>query len=495
MMKKTIKTVAILALLILGLNSCGDSYYDINTPADAVSKDALDMKDLMGPVLYNTVVGQYGASTVFGNYSQYFGSYGNGAAGKSEVSSTWSSVYLRVMPNLKIIKEKAIAQNAKHYEGVALIIEALNIGLATDIWDAVPYSQAANPSEYPHPEFDSQEQIYTAIFTNLDKAIQLLQAADDSFITIGNEDIIYQGDIGKWLRAAYTIKARYQLHLVQKGITTANDVLTNINNGFTSNDDNFLMNYPETDINPWYQNTILTRQTGNFYRAPNDQIISYLNGSSFPFQSGLEIDPRMEAVYENEDPIGTPWRGAMNGGDGTSSDGELANTYYKDGGYYTSATAPIAVITYAEAQFIKAEAAFLAGGGTTTSTGANADAYAAYMTGIAANMDQLDVDGSAYMADGAVDVGASNLTLQLIMKEKYIANTLNPETYNDFRRYNFSPDVFKDLALRLEDDDSDDEYQGQWFRRGIYPSSERGTNPDVVEALLQEPTVDVWWAQ
>jgi hypothetical protein len=109
-------------------------------------------------------------------------------------------------------------------------------------------------------------------------------------------------------------------------------------------------------------------------------------------------------------------------------------------------------------------------------------------------MGQYGVDGTGYMADGAVAVGEDGLMLNHIMKEKYIANTLNSETYNDFRRYDFSANVFKGLALRLELDDSDSDYKGQWFRRAIYPVSERNANPDVVAKYEQEPTVNVWWA-
>ena len=81
------------------------------------------------------------------------------------------------------------------------------------------------------------------------------------------------------------------------------------------------------------------------------------------------------------------------------------------------------------------------------------------------------------------------------MKEKYVANIHNTETYNDMRRYNFSSDVFKGLALRLEKDDVDDDYKGKWFRRAIYPTSEKNANETVVMANWQEPIIDVWWAK
>ncbi|WP_166959651.1 SusD/RagB family nutrient-binding outer membrane lipoprotein [Yeosuana marina] len=492
-MKKILKIY--LFVIVVGFTACNDQYFDINTPVDSVPLDQLDMKDLMGPVLYNTMLAQYYASVVAGNYSQYFGGYGYSAAGKSEMASTWSNIYLRVLPNLKLIKDKANEKGALHYGAVALIVEAANIGLAADMWDKIPYSQAGQSSKYPHPDFDSQEQIYNSVFSLLDEAIHILEAPDNSFINMGSEDLIYGGDFDKWLRAAYTLKARFQLHLVQKGITTPNDVLTSIANGFTSNDDNFMMVYPENELNPWYQGSILTRQTGNYFVAPNDQIVSMMNGTSYPFQSGvITEDPRLHEIYQNEGDPGDPWRGGMNGGIGDSSDGEPLNTFFKEGGYYTSSTSPLILITYAEAMFIKAEAAFLSDGGTSTSTGSTTEAYNAYMAGISASMDQIGVDGTDYMADTSVDVGEAGLMLNHIMKEKYIANNLNAETYNDLRRYDFSSDVFKDLAIRLNLDDVVDDYDGLWFRRAIYPTSEKNANPKAFD-YEEEPTVSVWWAQ
>jgi hypothetical protein len=80
------------------------------------------------------------------------------------------------------------------------------------------------------------------------------------------------------------------------------------------------------------------------------------------------------------------------------------------------------------------------------------------------------------------------------MKEKYIHNFLNPETFVDYRRYNFSDNVFKGLTIR-EEIDSDGDYAGEWFRRATYPSSELNRNRANVEANQQTPVTPVWWNQ
>ncbi|WP_456376301.1 SusD/RagB family nutrient-binding outer membrane lipoprotein [Lutibacter sp.] len=489
-MKKIIKNIVILVLFAVSFTAC-DDYLDVNTPSDAQNVADLNMKDIMGPVMLNTVYANYYTQTTFGNYAQYFGSYGSGAAGVTSASGTWSNIYSKVLPNIKVIREKATEQGALHYGAVAKIIEAINISFAVENWDNVPYSQAGLPFEFSSSVLDDGQQVYNQALALLNEAISTLESADPSLISMGAEDLIYGGDYNKWLRAAYTFKARMQLKMMKNGGTTAADVLTTITNGFTSNADNFELFFPEGKINPYYSNNILSRSTANFYYAPNDQIVSMMNGTTYPFESGVvDVDPRLPAMFENEGADGDPWRGFMNGGTGESSDGEPANTYYKDGGYYTRADSPLILITYAEAMFIKAEAAFLANGGSTTSVGANATAYTAYMEGISASMSKIGVNGSDYMADASVDVGQAGLMLNHIMKEKYIANIHNTETFSDMRRYNFSSDVFKGLALRLEED-SESEYSGQWFRRAIYPLSEADTNSNV-EYVEESSIIDVW---
>ena len=79
------------------------------------------------------------------------------------------------------------------------------------------------------------------------------------------------------------------------------------------------------------------------------------------------------------------------------------------------------------------------------------------------------------------------------MKEKYIHNFLNPETFVDYRRYDFSDDVFTGLQIRLEDAADANEFTGMWFLRAEYPATELARNESNVLANQQEPIVPVWW--
>lgn len=493
-MKKLItRTIAI--VFFMSFMGCSEEYFDVNTPTGTATVDQLGMNDLLGPVIYHTVNAQYWAERSFGNYSQYFTGQGGGAIGQTSISSTWSRVYLYALPNLKTIIAKAEEKNAPHFAAVAEILIAINLGLAADSWDNIPYSEASQGTANPQPAFDTQESIYNNIDSLLASAIAALEGPDSSgFAPNSSSDLIYDGDLDKWLRAAYTIRARYQLHLTeQNGTAAASAALASLANGFSSNSDDFQMFYTEKNINPWYSRQILAANTGNAHDKLGDQLVSYMNGTSYPYNS-ISLDPRLPIYGDKDDGgAGDPWRGYVSGGDGLSSDGESGNTDFADGGFYTNAAAPLVVISYAEAMFIKAEAEFLVNGGNETSVGSNTAAYTAYMDGITASMNKLGADGTDYLADTSIDLGEGSIMLQHIMKEKYIANFLNPETFVDLRRHDFSSNVFKDLSLPA--DNADGEYPGQWFVRAQYPSSEATRNPDNVIANSQEPITKVWWDQ
>lgn len=492
MMKKyIIKTILVTLLITIG--ACSDEYFEVNRPSGAADYDQIGMKDLLAPILVHTINGQYWAARGFNKYAQNFTGNGGTSGGPTSVSSVWSRVYLYALPNLNVILEKAAVENATHYAAVANILKAVNLGIATDSYDNIPYSDALLGAANLTPSFDNQQAIYDEIFALLNSAISALESSDNSGFPVGSEDIIYNGNMDKWLRAAYTLKARYQLHLskIDGSVTAGNNALASIANGFESNSDDFQIYYNESNLNPWYAREVLAKNTGNDHDKISDQLVSLMDGTSYPFLGGMvTMDPRLPEYAETSDGSAT-FRGYVNGGDGLSGDGSSGNTDFKNLGYYTNATAPITLITYAEAMFIKAEATMLAAGGNETTVGISMDGYNAYMAGIMANMDKIGLNGSAYMADASVDVGEGAIMLHNIMREKYIANFLNPETFVDFRRYDFSPMVFTDLELRADHNEGD--FPNQWFRRATYPSSESLRNPENVSANQQEPTAPVWW--
>jgi hypothetical protein len=143
---------------------------------------------------------------------------------------------------------------------------------------------------------------------------------------------------------------------------------------------------------------------------------------------------------------------------------------------WTGDVAPILIVTFAELKFIEAEAALASN---------PARAYTAYLAGINANMDKLQVpagaERTAYIA--AASVGATNLTKELIFKEKYVATYLNPEAWNDARRFDYQ---YKDFTL------PQNAALTTFIRRLAYPTGERSKNGKNIPNV-GSLTDRLWW--
>ena len=179
-MKKNIYKLVTFILLSFLFTNCSEDYFDVNTPSGSSTEDQLGMNDLLGPTIYHSVLAHYYASRSFGNYAQNFTSQGGGSIGETTISNTWSEIYLYALPNLISIKEKAEIENSIHFRGIANVLIASNIGLATDSWDYVPLTEASQGSENTSPAYDNQQEIYEQITVLLDSAIADLSSEDNS---------------------------------------------------------------------------------------------------------------------------------------------------------------------------------------------------------------------------------------------------------------------------------------------------------------------------
>ncbi|XLS27783.1 SusD/RagB family nutrient-binding outer membrane lipoprotein [Flavobacteriaceae bacterium M23B6Z8] len=490
-MKITKYSIYLIAGLLL-MTGC-DSFFDDNVDPNKSVLEDLEPADLMPTSIFYSARAQYNAALGICQYSQQLASYFTPGADTQEeiqLSGAWTNIYLQALPDINTLELLANQENSTAYQGIAKVLIAANIGLATDQWGDVPFTDATRGEEDFTPSYDAQEDVYTQINTLLDQGIALLEQNDASGLTVGEDDLIYGGNLDQWVKAAYSLKARFAIHLTEVNSTQAiTDALANLANGFDSNADDFQLVYNTRNFNPWNAGVALPNNTGNLSVLLSDQLVSLMDGTQFPFNS-VTVDPRLERISSINPDTESGFTGAVNGTGGEASDGNAATADLGEEDFYSSQTAPLIMMSYSELKFIEAEALFLQNGGSSTSTGSTAAAYQAYLDGIQANMDKLGVDGSAYLADTSVAVGAANLTLALIMREKFIATFLNPESFVDLRRYDFDPDVFAGLELPADHEES---LNGQWVRRAQYPASEQTRNGEEVDKVITTIDQGVWW--
>ena len=477
-------TMLVISLTIISL-SC-DDYLGGDTNVDPNRAVEVSLNVLLPTVIDGTALNHYNLGFETSQIVQYVAS-ATATSSRTDthnqirLGTAWRDLYLRALSNASVMALQAAEQESPHYEGVAKIMLAINLSLATDTWGDVPYSEAFQADNNLTPAYDSQESIYTAIQDLLDEAIVALNEENSLFSPEG-DDLVYGGDLSQWVKTAYSLKARYALHLSELDTEAASRALTAIANGFDSNDDDLQYLYDERNLNPWHKRPALADGTGNASITFSEQLIDAMNGTDY----GV-FDPRLPLIAENDGEA--EYTGAINGEEA----GESSNSRFTVDTWYSTATAPILMFTYAESKFIEAEAEFLNNGGTTTSVGSTQNAYDAYLAGISAHMDKLGVDPAerdAYLSDPAIAVGVDGLTLELIMKEKYVANFLHPETWVDFRRYDYDPTIYKDLELPLE---HNPDLNGEWIRRVLYPLDELSRNGDEVNKVQQGLEVKVWW--
>ena len=476
--------VALLGSLAFAATSCED-YLGGDTNVDPNRTTEITLEAYLPAIMDATAESHYYVAYEADQVAQQLADYFSSGADIHEefrIGTGWTFLYLRAMTNAKLLQQQAEEQASPHYIGIAKIMQAINLGLATDTWENVPFTEAFQGIEELTPAYDEQQVIYETIIPDLlNNAIVDLEAPE-SALSPGADDIIYGGDLEQWIKTAHVLKARFAIHLVNKGAAqAANNALAALEAAsYESNEDDFQLEYDDRNLNPWHAQVALAINTGNFTVAPGAQLLDMMNGDLY----GV-VDPRLPIMFELNDDE-TEYEGMVNGT-------EAGNTVnLTDDTWYANDEAPLLMITYAEAKFIEAEARFLASGGTPNTVGSTEEAYQAYLDGIAAHMDKLGVataEKEAYLADPRVAVGAANLTLALILKEKYIALFLHPEAWVDLRRYDYSNQLYRGFALPAN---HNPQLGGQFIQRASYPFDELSRNDDAVSANNKELAADMW---
>ncbi len=472
-MKKLVFYISALAVTVVSLSSC-EKYLDINQNPNAANQPPI--KGLLANASYGTATNIFRVSDLTSYYCQYLASPNTAGAAdvydNIDASSTWTGIY-DIMTDLYDMRQLAEQNGLNAYLGVSDILMALHLNLLTNIWGDVPYSEAFVGTQNLVPKFDNQQSLFDTCISLLDNGIAALQQPDADGELDAGSDFIHGGNIAAWIKTAHALKARMLNQLSKTSSYDANAVLSELGSAYTSNaDDAQITAYTDgVNDNPWGDVAIANAGL-DLDGWLSSYFVDATNGATY----GV-FDPRLPLITQknkNGIYIGTP-NGKGRVGTGTTHD----ECYLDVDKWYSTTTSPFLISTFAEMEFIAAEAQFRAGN--------KQDAYNAYIDGIKAHMAKLGVADTAvarYTTDPAVAVGANNLTLALIMKEKYVACFLNPVTWDDMRRTDYA---YKDFELPIN------ALLNTFIRRVNYPSVEISTNGKNVPTVAL--TDHLWWDQ
>ncbi|KQS34316.1 SusD/RagB family nutrient-binding outer membrane lipoprotein [Dyadobacter sp. Leaf189] len=470
---KSLKQILTMCAAMLFLAGC-DQFLDINV--DPTLKAEASLQELLPTAQFYTGEASFQQAYVACQYAQQLGNAigANGIDTYAETDNTlgWTNTYLYVVPQLNAIIQKGTSENAPAYVGIAKVLMAYNLGLATVSWENVPFSQADQKNFTP--AYDTQQQIYESMQRLLDEAVTELGKTGGAKPVA--DDLIYGGDVSKWTKLAYSLKARYAMHLSKKNPqAAAQAALDALEKGMTGNEDDFQLQYNSKNLNPWYSRVAIPNTTSNLSVTFTNTFVDLMNGE----KQGV-VDPRLPKVISLKGSQ-TVYAGVVPGsGSGSTVDLTAAS-------WHSGINSPLVMMPYAELAAIEAEARFLLNGGTEISAGTTASGYGAYLEMITANMRKVGVsnaDIATYIASSPVNAGAGKLTLKHIITEKFKAMLLIGDIWTDIRKYNY-------LDFPMPTNVNPD-LQGNRIQRMRYPDSEITRNSKSVEANQKDPAVPMW---
>ena len=453
---KKMKFFMLTVLLVLSMGGC-KKYLDVN--ADPSNPQIAEGYVLLPPIFAQMAFGEQFDTRFVGKYVQNFGAVAANdiwdqhgyQSGSDNGGQMWRSHYWSIGENIDLIIADAAAKQKWDYSGAAKAIRAWSWQASTDEYGEMILKEAWQPNRYVF-DYDPQQDIYAEVVRLGNDALTDLSRTDGAVSTtsLGRGDIVYKGDRTKWIKFVNATLARNANHLSNKATYNPDQVIGFVDKSLASNDDNF--NIPFNGSNSGDANFFgpLRSNINNFRQTAF--MVSLLDGTVF----GGVKDPRLpiicsaspDSVYRGV----VPTNGDPNNVNGNTKRiptlwGDLPNTFNSTtspGKYIFKDKAPYPIYTYAEMQFIKAEAAF--------KKGDKAMAFDAYNKAIAAHIDFANVSATEkakYLASKAVVPSSGSLTLSDIMLQKYIAMAMHGslETWVDLRRYHYDPTVYVGFAL------------------------------------------------
>jgi hypothetical protein len=403
---------------------------------------------------------------------------------------------------------------------VGIIMKVLIMQHITDCYGDVPYSEAlSGKAGIFTPKYDTQEEIYTSMLTELETATNALDAAGDKL----SADLFYGGDIAKWKRFGYSLMLRSAMRIVKANPTLAREYAEKAAAGgtFQGISDNA---YCPTDIATGNGNgTSGALLVTEDYREVkwSKRLIDYLRANNDPRLGVVaEVPPAglaagtNSSLAGNRDPnvqVGMPNGYDLTGGatditkrpdypgsTGAAGDVYLLGRYSRPtSAVYLNRSAPEFVLTYAETELLLAEAAVRGWTVPGTAAGHYRNAVSAALQSLATFSASAAISAAtadAYAAAHPLDVSSTEASLKMI-NEQYWAT--NGTLFNFIEAWvNWKRSGYPELTPV--------NYQGNFTggtipRRIAYHSTEGSTNPvnyqDAVSRLTtgDNYTGRVWW--
>jgi hypothetical protein len=208
------------ALLLLVVSSCEITDLDINTDPNNASEASLNLLltsaqfegvNTFAGGLNDATMGFQGINTSNDDFNFTNASW----------NGTWNFLYSGPLKDLEEIISGADPEVNPNYLGIAQIMKAYYFTTMVDLWGDVPYSEAfkGNAEEtITEPVYDSGASIYADAFLLIDQGITNLAKSQGVSV---KGDIIYGGNLTRWIKAAKSLKLKLLINTRNVNSNTA----------------------------------------------------------------------------------------------------------------------------------------------------------------------------------------------------------------------------------------------------------------------------------
>ncbi len=464
----------LLAVLALIAVSCDKDFETVNT--DPNNPTVIPAHLLLGNIIrtnQNTIYGMQQGGDMGMCWGQHvskvqYNSEARYIPRRGAIDGIWDNLYSAVISDAKSMYDLADAEGNDNLKGASLVLRANAYQLLVDLYGPVPFSQAINPT-ITKPAYDSGEDVYAGILEMLDEAVGLFSPNGGEIPA--SSDLLYGGDSSKWKKFANSLKFKV---LMRSGNTSGLQALASGGGMFASNDDSAQLAYTsnDPDANPIYETIVFSTRSEYKVSEPLVETLRSLN------------DPRLE-VYASPNASGV-YLGKPAGYIDLPNDA-LGFTYANIsplGDKYLDPTLPGVFMSYAQLQFLLAEAA-----NEGMISGGVASALGYYEEGIRASFAFNGLDATGYLAQPNLTFTTQADARQKIATQEWLAlYGQGFETWIEWRRTGFPV-----LMPAFEGDI--DEIPSRLY----YPTTEtslNGANYDAAVSTLNngdELTSKVFW--
>lgn len=263
-----------LAFVLLLATSCGEDFFDINTDPNNPSEAELSLVLPAVQVSYvSATLREVNRATASFVDQVHDNNYGRFQQQASDFNNDWKGYYSQALRDIEVIIEATEEESdvgTKGYAGMAKLQKAYIYLLLVDLWGDVPFEEAF---AVDNPQYDPGETIYPRLYTLIDEGIADLSGTNGLVGTVPeNADIIYQGNVSKWIRMAHSLKLKMynQARLVDPA--TAKQGITEIlaaGEYINANEDDFQLPFgsgfaPQNAHPRWIDDYIESGRSGYF---------------------------------------------------------------------------------------------------------------------------------------------------------------------------------------------------------------------------------------